>query len=264
MSRSEQLAMQGRCAALRAMGLGQGRAKSGRARVLLMNVLFLLGAAFLSGCQLRPNAGAFASDASDPSDVSKGSISSPSFVDGYPAFPSGDETMGLFHFVVEIPAGTNDKWEVDKETGGLHWEERDGRPRVVQYLAYPGNYGMIPSTTLPYAIGGDGDPLDVLLLGPAIERGSVVLARPIGLLRLLDDGERDDKILAVQASGPLSDVRNLATLDAKYGGARAIIEIWFTNYKGTERMASNGFGDAEEALAVIREASLYFLEKGRR
>ena len=72
--------------------------------------------------------------------------------------PSGEANQGLIHFVVEIPAGTNAKWEVDKATGGLHWEQKDGRPRVVQYLAYPGNYGMIPSTSLPYEIGGDGEP----------------------------------------------------------------------------------------------------------
>lgn len=203
----------------------------------------LLMAALLSACQLIPGA------------------DRPSFVDGYPAFPDADPTSPLFHFVVEIPAGTNDKWEVDKRTGGLHWEEKDGRPRVVQYLAYPGNYGMIPSTILPEAIGGDGDPLDVVLLGPALERGSVVVARPIGVLRLLDGGERDDKILAVREDGPLSDVRDLATLDAKYAGARTIIETWFTNYKGPGQMTSDGFGDAEEALAIIREASRHFQER---
>ena len=44
------------------------------------------------------------------------------------------------HVVVEIPAGTNDKWEVDKETGVLRWEQKNGQPRVVQYLAYPAQY----------------------------------------------------------------------------------------------------------------------------
>jgi inorganic pyrophosphatase len=183
------------------------------------------------------------------------------FVDGYPAFPNGTATEGLIHFVVEIPAGTNDKWEVDKSTGGLHWEQKDGRPRVVQYLAYPGNYGMIPSTSLPYERGGDGDPLDVLLLGPAVERGSVVFARPIGVLRLLDNGERDDKIIAVQAEGPLSDVHDLASLDAKYHGVRTIIETWFANYKGPGRIESGGFGDAAQALSIVLEASRYFDER---
>ena len=52
--------------------------------------------------------------------------------------------------MVEIPAGSNDKWEVDKTSGALYWEQEDGKPRVVQYLAYPGNYGMIPRTSLPH------------------------------------------------------------------------------------------------------------------
>ena len=189
------------------------------------------------------------------------SLASTSFVDGYPAFPSGEANEGLIHFVVEIPAGTNDKWEVDKATGGLHWEQKDGRPRVVQYLAYPGNYGMIPSTSLPYEMGGDGDPLDVLLLGPSVERGSLVLARPIGVLRLLDNGERDDKIIAVRAEGPLSDVHDLAALDAKYHGVRTIIETWFVNYKGPGRVESGGFGDAAQAVSIVQEASRYFDEK---
>ncbi len=54
-----------------------------------------------------------------------------SYLDANPAF-AGD---GLVHVVVEIPAGTNDKWEVEKASGTLHWEHQDGKPRVVQYLA---------------------------------------------------------------------------------------------------------------------------------
>jgi inorganic pyrophosphatase len=173
----------------------------------------------------------------------------------------GPETFGepgLIHVVVEIPAGTNDKWEVDGESGLLHWELKDGKPRVVQYLAYPGNYGMIPRTRLPAELGGDGDPLDVLLLGPALERGAVVTARPIGVLKLLDDGERDDKVLAVPLAGPLSDVTDLASLDAGYPGARAIVETWFTHYKGPGRVEANGTGGADEALAIVEEAAGYY------
>jgi len=195
------------------------------------------------------------------------SIAAKSFVDGYPAFANAEggsvdvHSDPLVNFVVEIPAGTNAKWQVDKVTGKLEWERKDGRPRVVQYLAYPGNYGMIPSTSLPYEVGGDGDPLDVLLLGPALERGSIVHARPIGVLRLLDDGERDDKILAVQTQGPLSEVRDLASLDAHYAGALAIIETWFTHYKGPGRLVSKGYGDAAEALSIVKQASGYFNSK---
>ncbi|MCG8591168.1 MAG: inorganic diphosphatase [Proteobacteria bacterium] len=173
------------------------------------------------------------------------------YLDGHAALTDA----GLIHVVVEIPAGTNAKWEVDKTSGALRWEERDGVPRVVQYLAYPANYGMVPRTRLPRELGGDGDPLDVVLLGPRVERGAVVAARPIGVLRLLDDGERDDKVLAVQATGPLSDVTDLETLDARYAGAREILATWFTHYKGPGRITSSGFGDAAAALSAVREAS---------
>lgn len=188
-------------------------------------------------------------------------LSSPkvNHLDGHPALLEGE----FVNVVVEIPAGTNDKWEVEKTYGTLHWEQKDGKPRVVQYLAYPGNYGMIPRTSLPRELGGDGDPLDVLVLGPQVERGAVLHARPIGVLRLIDDGDRDDKILAVQTSGPLSDIESLEALKASYGGALLIIETWFTNYKGPGRLTSTGFGDATTAMAVVREASQYYEKNAR-
>jgi len=199
-------------------------------------------------------------------------IGHPSYVDGYTTFADSSDRADRadradrdwVNVVVEIPAGTNDKWEVDKSSGSLHWEQKDGKPRVVQYLAYPANYGMIPRTSLPYEIGGDGDPLDVLLLGPELARGAVVQARPIGVLHLIDDDERDDKILAVPVAGPLSDVTDLAALDARYPGIRQIVETWFTHYKGPGRTTSAGFGDAVEAVAVVREANRYYESKPGR
>lgn len=176
------------------------------------------------------------------------------YLDGYPAFVDHH----LVNAVVEIPAGTNDKWEVEKTSGGLHWEKKDGKPRVVQYLGYPANYGMIPRTSLPETLGGDGDPLDVVVLGPAADRGSVVRARPIGVLRLLDDGERDDKIIAVPLEGPLSDAVDLDSLDSRYPGIRQILETWFTHYKGPGRITSDGFGNVADAMAVVQEASTHF------
>ncbi|MCK5820516.1 MAG: inorganic diphosphatase [Bacteroidales bacterium] len=124
-------------------------------------------------------------------------------------FVSGYEPLmedGKIQAVVEIPAGTLDKWEVDKETGYLKWEIRDGKPRVVQYLGYPGNYGMIPRTLLSKESGGDGDPLDVIVLGQPVERGSIVKAQLIGVLKLLDGGEQDDKLIAVLDGSPFSGI----------------------------------------------------------
>ena len=61
--------------------------------------------------------------------------------------------------VIEIPAGTIEKYEIDKKNGGLKIDQRDGKPRLIKFLSYPANYGMIPQTLLPKNLGGDGDPL---------------------------------------------------------------------------------------------------------
>ena len=61
---------------------------------------------------------------------------------------------------------------------------------------------MIPGTLLPKDRGGVGNPLDVIVLGPAISRGTIVAVKPIGILKLLDDGEQDDKIIATTMDSP--------------------------------------------------------------
>ena len=135
---------------------------------------------------------------------------------------------------------------------------RDGRPRVVQYLAYPANYGMVPRTLLPKEMGGDGDPIDIVLLGAAVPRGSVVKARLIGVLRLVDRGEMDDKLLAVAQDSPLGSARDLDDLNASFPGVTTIIETWFTSYKGPGEMESGGFGGVDEARSVLDAAAAAF------
>ena len=112
---------------------------------------------------------------------------------------------GGIRVVVEIPTGTNAKWEVDKTDGSLKWEVQNGKPRIVKYLPYPGNYGLVPQTLHSSVLGGDGDPLDVLILGSSLPRGSIVEARLIGVLKLLDRGEQDDKLIAVLPHTPLAN-----------------------------------------------------------
>ena len=85
-----------------------------------------------------------------------------------------DFENGFVNAVVEIPSGTTEKWEVNKASGQVSWEKRNNVGRVVNYLGYPGNYGMIPQTFLNKENGGDGDPLDIVVLGPSLERGAVV------------------------------------------------------------------------------------------
>ena len=164
------------------------------------------------------------------------------------------DAMGNINVVVEIPTGTNAKWETDKTTGNLIWEFKKGKPRVVSYLAYPGNYGMIPRTVLSKELGGDGDPLDVLVLGPAYPRGSVVKARVIGILKMLDGGEQDDKIIAVVPDTDLGQASSIKELKQKFKGVAEIVEMWFSNYKGPGEMESKGFADAAEANKVLKAA----------
>jgi inorganic pyrophosphatase len=169
-------------------------------------------------------------------------------------WPPEDES-GNVHAVIEIPAGRTEKWEVDKAEGNLKWNFKKGRPRVLKYIGYPGNYGMVPQTLLSIESGGDGDPLDIILLGPPIDRGKVASAKLIGVLKLVDDGEQDDKLIAVQFNSPLKKADSIEELDERFPGITQILELWFTNYKGNGKMASNGFGDLEEAENILNEAS---------
>lgn len=173
-----------------------------------------------------------------------------SLLTGFPAL----NPEGTINAVIEIPAGTTAKWEVSKPHGELKWKFKKGKPRVVKYLGYPANYGMIPRTLLPKELGGDGDPLDVVVLGRALPRGSVVEAIVLGVLKLLDRGEQDDKILAVPKESPLHRVNSIKELDIKFPGVTAIVETWFLNYKGAGKMESRGFSGANEAMNVIKTA----------
>jgi inorganic pyrophosphatase len=161
---------------------------------------------------------------------------------------------GMLNVVVEIPAGTNAKWEVDKASGNLKWELLDGKPRIVQYLPYPGNYGMVPGTLMPEDLGGDGDPLDVIVLGPAVPRGAIVRARVLGVLKMLDRGEQDDKLVAVPSNSPLGQVEDLEQLNREFAGVTEILETWFANYKGPGKIELKGYGDREEAEEILQAA----------
>ncbi|MDH3997918.1 MAG: inorganic diphosphatase [Desulfuromonadales bacterium] len=170
---------------------------------------------------------------------------------GYSAF--SDENS--INAVIEIPTGTNAKWEVDKSSGQLQWEFKKGKPRVVKYLSYPGNYGMVPQTLLSEADGGDGDPLDVIVLGPAVPRGSVVAVTPIGVLKMLDKGEQDDKIIAVMKGTPFKKIGSLKELQKKFPGTVKILKTWFANYKGQKKIEILGTDSVDAARKIIKTAA---------
>lgn len=169
--------------------------------------------------------------------------------------------QGTLTAIVEIPAGTSAKWELDKDNPeSVYWEFRNDKPRVVDYLGYPGNYGFIPGTALPKELGGDGDPLDVLVLGQAVPRGAVLDVRLIGVLKMLDSGEQDDTLIAVMTErSPFSGIENMTQLDAEYPGVGDIVSIWFSHYKGPDGDMTNlGFADVEGALAILNQAIVSF------
>src|SRR6188472_3872398 len=95
--------------------------------------------------------------------------------------------------LIEIPESSKAKYEIDKESGLLKLD------RVLfSSVHYPANYGFIPQTYC-----GDHDPLDVLVLGQEeVVPLAIMFAKPIGVMKMRDQGEEDDKIIAVHAHDP--------------------------------------------------------------
>jgi inorganic pyrophosphatase len=149
--------------------------------------------------------------------------------------------------VIEIPAGSNDKVEIDKESGVFEIN------RVIDYLPYPVNYGFIPST-----LAGDGDALDVLVLSKRLETGTVLSAIPIATMVLRDKGEMDDKVLLVPADSTLRVVPcdTWACLQTDYPAIVQMLEIWFTTYKPAGVMVSGGWVDADSTRQLILNTTL--------
>jgi inorganic pyrophosphatase len=154
----------------------------------------------------------------------------------YYTLPASDGDF--INVVIEIPAGENLKTEYHPKSNTFEAELIDGQQRSVNFLPYPGNYGFIPSTLMDTLRGGDGDALDVLVIGKRMETAQIVKCIPIGVIRLLDRGEADDKILAIPAD-PAQRISNCETLECfrtDNQGLIEILEIWFRMYKGPGKM----------------------------
>jgi inorganic pyrophosphatase len=158
---------------------------------------------------------------------------------------------GTFNMVVEIPAGTNEKWETNEKTGQLYRTKRDNKIRLIQFLPYPGNYGFIPQTLSAKDNGGDGDPVDVMLLDHAKKRGSVQKVRVIGCVRLKDEGERDDKLIAVTDDGPFKNIKSLNQMVMRFPAVMEIIRTWFMNYDGTGMNIFDKYANRRESVNII-------------
>ncbi len=179
----------------------------------------------------------------------------------YKAF-NNDNSVNV---VVEIPAGMSEKWEVSKSaTGALNREFYMGKPRSINYKPYPVNYGIIPNTVLPLRVGGDGDPLDALVLGPSLTQGDVVKVKILGVIRMKDFGENDDKIVAVPLNDSFSKYENL--LHFKNENPKILEEItnWFENYKGKNVVTFEKLGTVSEAQKLINYTNREYKKSGLR
>jgi inorganic pyrophosphatase len=149
-----------------------------------------------------------------------------------------------FPVVIEIPKGSKNKYELDKETGLLRLD------RVLHSAVYyPADYGFIPRTYC-----GDGDPLDALVLSQeAVYPLTMVEARAIGVMRMRDEKGVDDKIVAVSVSDPsVSDYRDHTQLPPH---VMRELRRFFEDYKALEQkkvVVEDLLGPAD-AVQIIRE-----------
>ncbi|PRD14275.1 inorganic diphosphatase [Pantoea coffeiphila] len=164
-------------------------------------------------------------------------------------FPQPDNNPEEFYALTEIPAGGIIKYETDAKTGFIVADRFQSMP-----VAYPANYG-----SLTQSLGGDGDPLDVIFYTRApMAPGTLIKLRPIGVLKMIDGGESDDKIVAVPASKidpTYDDIKSMSDLP-KIEQER--LEAFFRVYKqlpdGRKKVELNGFGDTAAAKTEIKSA----------
>lgn len=168
---------------------------------------------------------------------------------GIEALGPGDKAPAEFYVVIEIPAyGPPVKYEVNKDTGLLMVD------RFMNVaMSYPANYGFIPKT-----LGGDGDPVDVLVLTPyPIVAGSVIKCRALCVLDTEDESGTDAKLLAVPtdkvSNGAYDHLRDLADVPERLKNE---IQHFYAHYKDLEKgkwVKVSGWRDAAAARAEIAE-----------
>ena len=164
-------------------------------------------------------------------------------------FPQPETLPDAFYAVTEIPAGGIIKYETDAKTGFIVADRFQSMP-----VAYPANYG-----SLTQSLGGDNEPLDVIFYTRApLAPGTLIKLRPIGVLKMIDGGEVDDKIVAVPAShvDPTYDaIQTVADLPKM---EQQRLEAFFRVYKelpeGRKKVELKGFEDANAAKAEIKQA----------
>jgi inorganic pyrophosphatase len=162
----------------------------------------------------------------------------------YTKLPIGQNAPERVNAVIEIAKGSVNKYEYDKE---LHVFRLDRT--LFSPVHYPGDYGFIPCT-----LGRDGDPLDVLvLLESATFPGCLMEVRPIGVLRMVDQGKGDEKILAVAESDPV--YREVRDYPQMFTHTLREIEHFFSVYKSLEGKKTDiaGWDGVDVARRIIIE-----------
>lgn len=157
----------------------------------------------------------------------------------------GDGAPSVVQAVIEIPKGSRAKYELDKATGMLRLD------RVLfSSVFYPANYGFIPRT-----LGEDHDPLDILVLSQVdIRPLCIVRAKVIGVMRMVDQGEADDKVISVAADDiSLAHINGMAELGSHF---HSELRHFFEEYKRLENknVLVEEFQDADTARQIIETA----------
>lgn len=163
--------------------------------------------------------------------------------------PTGVNPPYDVNAIIEIPQGGEPvKYELDKESGAIFVDRF-----LHTAMFYPGNYGFIPHT-----LADDGDPVDVLVVGPTpVVPGAVIRVRPIGTLMMTDEAGGDEKVLAV----PVDKLHPFYVGVDSWRSLPAIlteqIAHFFKHYKDLEKGKSveiTRWADAEETGDIIRQA----------
>ena len=157
----------------------------------------------------------------------------------------GKQCPHLVTAVIEVPKGSKTKYELDKASGLIRVD------RVLfSSVHYPANYGFIPQTYCE-----DHDPLDILVLGqdPVVPL-SIMVAKPIGVMKMSDQGEADDKIIAVHANDP--EFAHYESITSLPPHRMTEVKRFFEDYKILEKktVVVEGFLDREPALKIIEAA----------
>jgi inorganic pyrophosphatase len=149
---------------------------------------------------------------------------------------------GVINVLIEIPAGSKNKYEFDKDLQAFALD------RVLYAsVQYPYDYGFIPNT-----LADDGDPLDgMVIMDQPTFPGCIIAARPIGMLEMVDGGDRDEKILCVPVKDPrYADVKSLKDI-----APHRLEEVaeFFRTYKNLEKKVTEilGWKDVDQVTPLV-------------